>query len=59
METTELPLTGKSEVELDLPKEELFQLMLMAHERDLTLNQMVEYVLRQEIERLNGNRTEA
>jgi len=52
-------LDGKSEVELNLPKEELFQLMLMAHERDLTLNQMVEYVLRQEIERLNGNSTEA
>lgn len=59
METTELPLDGKSEVELNLPKEELFQLMLMAHERDLTLNQMVEYILRQEIERLNGNSPEA
>ena len=51
----ETPLVGKSEVELDLPKEELFQLMLMAHERDITLNQLAEDILRQEIERLNGN----
>jgi len=32
-------------VELDLNKDELHQLMLMAHENDITLNQMVERIL--------------
>lgn len=39
-------LEGKSTVELNLDKEVLFELMLMAHERDITLNQMVEEILR-------------
>jgi hypothetical protein len=34
------------EVPLDLSEEELFQLMKMAHEQDLTLNQFVEQTLR-------------
>lgn len=43
-------LEGKSTVELNLDKEVLFELMLMAHERDITLNQLVEEVLRTYIE---------
>lgn len=43
-------LKGKSTVELNLDKEMLFELMLMAHERDITLNQLVEDVLRTYIE---------
>jgi predicted HicB family RNase H-like nuclease len=43
-------LEGKSTVELNLDKEVLFELMLMAHERDITLNQLVEDVLRTYIE---------
>jgi predicted HicB family RNase H-like nuclease len=43
-------LKGKSTVELNLDKEMLFDLMLMAHERDITLNQLVEDVLRFYIE---------
>jgi predicted HicB family RNase H-like nuclease len=43
-------LEGKSIVELNLDKEMLFELMLMAHERDITLNQLVEEVLRTYIE---------
>jgi hypothetical protein len=43
-------LDGKSTVELNLDKEILFELMLMAHERDITLNQLVEDVLRTYIE---------
>ena len=39
-------LDGKSTVELNLEKELLFELMLMAHERDITLNQMVEEILK-------------
>jgi hypothetical protein len=44
------PLDGKSSVELNLDKEMLYELMLMAHERDITLNQLVEDVLRFYIE---------
>jgi len=43
-------LEGKSTVELNLDKEVLYELMLMAHERDITLNQLVEDVLRTFIE---------
>jgi hypothetical protein len=37
-------------IELDLPVDELFQLMLMAHKEDMTLNKLVEKVLKQYIE---------
>lgn len=40
---------GKEDVELRLGREELFQLMLLAHEADITLNQMVETILREYI----------
>jgi len=43
-------LDGKSTIELNLDKELLFDLMLMAHERDITLNQLVEDILRVFIE---------
>jgi macrodomain Ter protein organizer (MatP/YcbG family) len=36
-------------VEIDLNREEWYQLMMMAHERDITLNQMVEQLLREAI----------
>ena len=36
-------------VPLDLPKDELFELMRMAHERDLTLNELVEEALQSAI----------
>ena len=43
-------LEGKSTIELNLDKQVLFELMLIAHERDITLNQLVEDVLRTYIE---------
>jgi hypothetical protein len=43
-------LKRKSTIELNLDKEMLYELMLMAHERDITLNQMVEDILRFYIE---------
>jgi predicted HicB family RNase H-like nuclease len=50
------PLDGKEDLEIDMPKEELFRLMMIAHERDITLNQLIESILREEIEKLeNGN----
>jgi hypothetical protein len=39
------------QVPLTLPDDQMFELMKMAHERDLTLNQMVEQMLREVIER--------
>jgi predicted HicB family RNase H-like nuclease len=47
---TEEKLDGKSTVELNLDKEMLYELMLMAHERDITLNQLVEEILKTYIE---------
>jgi hypothetical protein len=47
---TDDKLEGKSTIELNLYKEVLFELMLMSHERDITLNQLVEDVLRTYIE---------
>lgn len=41
---------GREDVELDLDRDTLFQLMLTAHEQDITLNQLVENILRKVIE---------
>jgi hypothetical protein len=38
------------QVPLNLPKEDMFKMMQMAHERDLTLNQFIEEILRNTIE---------
>jgi predicted HicB family RNase H-like nuclease len=39
-------------VEIDIEQELLYQIMLLAHERDITLNQMIEHILREYIARL-------
>jgi hypothetical protein len=44
-------------VPLNLDKEQLYELMLIAHQRNVTLNQMVEDVLRLQIERLENEDT--
>jgi hypothetical protein len=46
MTNFEEKLDGYSEIELNLPKEELYQLMLLAHEQNITFNQLVENILR-------------
>ena len=46
---TDAPLDGSETVELRLDREELYLLMLAAHERDITLNQLVEEILQQYI----------
>jgi predicted DNA-binding ribbon-helix-helix protein len=43
---TESKLDGRSSVEVELDREEWYQLMMLAHERDITLNQLVEQILR-------------
>ena len=40
------------QIPLTLPDDALYRLMQMAHEQDLTLNQFVENILREEIDRL-------
>lgn len=39
-------------IELNLDRDELYKLMLMAHERDITLNQLVASILTEAMERL-------
>lgn len=39
-------------VEIDIEQELLYQIMLLAHDRDITLNQMIEHILREYIARL-------
>lgn len=43
-------LDGKEDVVLNLPREELFVLLLAAHERDITFNELVEQIL---VDKLN------
>lgn len=45
-------MDNRQEVEIDLPDDELFALMKMAHERDITLNQLVGQILEEQIDRL-------
>lgn len=57
-EITDPPLDGKEDIVLNLDREELYQLMLYAHEQDITLNQLVENILRSFIEEYNNERTD-
>lgn len=43
-------IDNRVEVELELDEDLQFHLMLMAHDRDITLNQLVEQILREFIE---------
>lgn len=45
--THEEPLDGKETIELTLEKELVYELMLEAHRRDITLNQLVELILQE------------
>ena len=42
---------GRVDVPIDLDRDTLFELMLSAHEKDITLNQHVENILRIAIEK--------
>lgn len=42
---------NRSSIEVDLSDEEFMHIARLAHERDITFNQMVEYILQQEIDR--------
>ena len=47
----EVNYDNRVQVPIDLPDEMMFEMMKMAHERDITLNQMVEEILKQVIEK--------
>ena len=38
-------IKNKTSMEIDIDEVLLFQVMLLAHERDITLNQMVNFIL--------------
>lgn len=44
---------AKVDVVLDLEQDLLYELMLMAHERDITLNQLIETILTEYIKNEN------
>ena len=50
-------LDGKSTIELDFEKEELFDLMMQAHDRDITLNQFIENILRDLVDKIKAEDT--
>ena len=47
---------NRVDVEIELTDEEWYTLMKMAHEQDITLNQLVEQVLSAEINRIEKER---
>jgi len=47
------PYDDRIEVELNLPDHEMLQLMTLAHQRDITFNQLVEEALQQAIDEYN------
>lgn len=54
IELAEQPLNGRTTVEVELDDHEWYQLMKLAHERDITLNQLVEQILRDFIQEHNN-----
>jgi predicted HicB family RNase H-like nuclease len=44
-------MSKRETVEIEIEEELLFQLMLLAHEQDITLNQLVENILREFVDR--------
>ena len=46
IELAEEKLEGEELMEINLPREELYALMLEAHKRDITLNALITMVLR-------------
>ena len=47
----------EEQITIDLPDDVLFQLMLFAHEQDITLNQLINTILREQIDKLGQDDT--
>jgi predicted DNA-binding ribbon-helix-helix protein len=56
--TTKQLNDGKVEIPIDLSDEEFLKLAKMAHERDITFNQLVEEILQAEIDRIKAENNE-
>ena len=48
-------MNNTTTITIDIPEEVLFQLMILAHERDITLNQLVQDILREHIAKIEPN----
>lgn len=48
----ELTFPKMETMELDLPEDKLMELMLLAHKKDVTLNKLVEDILRDEVNKI-------
>jgi len=57
-ERFEPPLDGQEDIVLNLDRDVLYQLMLVAHEQDITLNQLIENILREYIEAHKNEQTD-
>lgn len=58
MKTADTLADTRVEVPLELSDDEIFRLMKMAHERDITLNQLVDEILRETIDRIESEESE-
>jgi predicted HicB family RNase H-like nuclease len=47
-------MSKQETVEIEIEEQLLYQLMLLAHKRDITLNQLIENILREFIDRDAG-----
>ena len=45
-------MSKRETIEIEIEEELLYQLMLRAHEQDITLNQLIENILREYIDQL-------
>ena len=45
-------MSKRETIQVELEQELLYQLMLLAHEQDITLNQLIENILREYIDRI-------
>ena len=57
-EQSDTPLDGQEDIVLNIERDLLYQLMLMAHEQDLTLNQLIHRVLKEFIESYKNEQTD-
>ncbi len=45
-------MSKRETIQIELEQELLYQIMLLAHEQDITLNQLIENILREYIDRI-------
>ena len=57
-EQSDTPLDGQEDIVLNIERDLLYQLMLMAHEQDVTLNQLIETILKEYIETHKNEQTD-